>query len=224
METFQSLVEKKLRDIDSTTVEDIQSNLSQREQNALKSLRKNPHIIIRPADKGGTVVVLDRKLYNKQIFTMLSDSDTYIPLNSDPTNRISLSLVSLLLGGVDLGILTLKQKEYLLVPYPMCPSFHTFPKTLTPPMRPIFVRVGSLVERVCIWLDNLLQPMVQRVWGRIKDTKELLQTFYDFEWKNKYIWVTCDIVALYTSIATKWTDIVIFLILLKLTFLLLQNS
>lgn len=67
-------------------------------------------------------------------------------------------------------------------------------------MHPIIAGVGSLVERVCIWLDNLLQPLVQRVPGHIKDTKELLKTLYDFEWKNHYTWVACDVVALYTFI------------------------
>lgn len=42
----------------------------------VNSLWKNPHIIIRPADKGGAVVVLDRELYNKQVFAMLSELDT----------------------------------------------------------------------------------------------------------------------------------------------------
>lgn len=112
---------------------------------------------------------------------MLSDADTYKRLTSDPTTKMSEFLDLLLQEGIHLGIMNEKQRKYFLVSFPMCPALHAFPKmhkeVFPPPMHPIIAGVGSLAERACTWLDNLLQPLVQRVPGYIKDTKEKLKTF-----------------------------------------------
>lgn len=56
------------------------------------------------------------------------------------------------------------------------------------------------MERVCVWLNKQLQPLVHHVPGHIKDSKELLKAFSNFTWKPHYTWVSCDVTALYTAI------------------------
>lgn len=68
-------------------------------------------------------------------------------------------------------------------------------------MRPITAGMGILMENNCIWLDNLLQPLVSRVPGFIEDIKELLKAFYNLEWHKHYLWVKCEVIALYICIS-----------------------
>lgn len=135
---------------------------------------------------------------------MFSDELTYRTLTQDPTDAVRIALKRTLQKGICLGVINDKIKQHLLPKPPVCPVFHAFPKThigfFSPPMRPIIAGIGSLIENTCTWLDNLLQPLVQRKSGYIKDTKELLKAFNDVEWQSNYRWVTFDIVALYTCI------------------------
>lgn len=45
-------------------------------------------IIIKPFDKGGAIVIMDKIYYVDEILSQLSDTDTYIKLDSDPTFAI----------------------------------------------------------------------------------------------------------------------------------------
>ena len=49
-------------------------NLSKAEYRAIKELSNNTNIIIKPADKGGAVVILDKKDYLAEGYKQLSDT------------------------------------------------------------------------------------------------------------------------------------------------------
>lgn len=51
----------------------------------IESLEGRNDIIIRPADKGGGVVVSDKQFYHNQLMELLGDKTTYKQLTSDPT-------------------------------------------------------------------------------------------------------------------------------------------
>lgn len=137
-----------------------------KENLALKALKDNTNVIIRPSDKGDSEVVLDRGLFVKLVYDMLGDTNFCHKLTSDPTTQVRAALECLLAEGVTLGIIDNKRKEHLLVKDPICSLFHALPKTykqvFPPPLRPIVAGIGSLVENLCIWLDDLLQLLVKR--------------------------------------------------------------
>ena len=54
-----------------------QSNLTPDKSAALINLQKRDDIVIKPADKGGTVVVWDRKLYIKEAYKQLDNPNNY---------------------------------------------------------------------------------------------------------------------------------------------------
>ena len=47
------------------------------ERNAIKTLANNDSIIIKEADKGGAVVIMDKENYKKIVGTMLSYTEHY---------------------------------------------------------------------------------------------------------------------------------------------------
>ena len=63
-----------------------------RQHCVLRKLRKNKEIVITKPDKGNGIVILDRKLYNKAIEEIISDTCKFEKLNEDPTLKRETSL------------------------------------------------------------------------------------------------------------------------------------
>ena len=62
-----------------------QRNLSREEQQALQNLRKYDDIIIKQADKGSAVVIMDKEAYLQEAIGQLNDLEIYQPLVKDST-------------------------------------------------------------------------------------------------------------------------------------------
>ena len=70
------------------------SNITDDEEKALKTLRQRKDIIIKPADKGGAVVVWRRDLYEQEAENQLSNEQFYTRLEGDRTEEISKTIKS----------------------------------------------------------------------------------------------------------------------------------
>ena len=62
-----------------------QNNISLEEKEALRALAGNDKIIIKPADKGGAIVVQNKYGYMKEGLQQLSDEKFYTKLDHDMT-------------------------------------------------------------------------------------------------------------------------------------------
>ena len=80
-----------------------------RQYHALRNLRKNKYIIIIKHDKGNGVIVLDRKLYDKAVQEIISDTSKFEKLNKEPTLKREASLQHFLtkMNMIDFIILVL---------------------------------------------------------------------------------------------------------------------
>lgn len=121
MDKCQDLVERDLTILHSKIQNYDQRNLNWVEKEALLELTNNPNIMIRSADIGGAVILLDTELYQQLNMDLLSDTKTYRPMRSDPTVVFQNKLKSLLKYGVDLGIITEHEADRLYVPCPIIP-------------------------------------------------------------------------------------------------------
>ena len=65
-----------------------QRNLTRDEQRALENLRNYADIIIKQADKGSAVVVMDKEIYIREAMRQLSDQEVYTSLDEDPTKNM----------------------------------------------------------------------------------------------------------------------------------------
>lgn len=94
----------------------------------MESLEKRKELVIRPAVKGGGVVILTKNFYHNQLNEMLMDVDTYKKLNNDPTSQYVNELQALVDSGFTTGILSTKEKKYLVPSSSRIPRIYTLPK------------------------------------------------------------------------------------------------
>ena len=89
------------------------SNIAKQERLALGKLRKEPSILILPADKGRSTVILDKDKYASDVKHMLSDECTYKVLPADPTQKYKKKLIALLKRLKEDKKITESQYRYL---------------------------------------------------------------------------------------------------------------
>ncbi len=73
------------------------SNITPDESRALRSLRRDDSIVILPADKGRSTVVMDKSDYEKKVMDLLSETNTYRKLPRDPAASLERRMNALLL-------------------------------------------------------------------------------------------------------------------------------
>ena len=150
----------------------LKSNLSSEEINALDELKSNTHIIIKPADKGGKIVIWDRNDYIKEAHRQLNDQTYYIQINNDPFVDLILEIstfISYLYRHNHINyqlFLFLDPKSSARIPL-----FYLLPKIHKPgtPGRPIISGCDSPTTKLSIFIDYYLKPMVKRIPSYIQD-------------------------------------------------------
>ena len=86
-ETYLSYLEK--RSLDTEIPSKRYNNLTKDEHDVLYSLKDNPSILIKGADKGYVVVVWDRENYLKEAYKQLDDREVYEKVPNDPNILIN---------------------------------------------------------------------------------------------------------------------------------------
>ena len=163
-ETYLSCLEERLLDIEIPSKR--LNNLTKEEREALYSLKDDPSIIIKGADKGSAVVVWDREDYLKEAYRQLDDKEVYEQFSDDSSvlaNILMKALEKIRLRG-DLPKDTL---DYFLVKDPKFARFYLLPKIHKRlhdvPGRPVISNCGYYTENISSFLDYHLQPLAQKV-------------------------------------------------------------
>ena len=69
-------------------------------------LRKNPEIVIKKADKGSAVVIMNTTDYLREGYRQLSDPNFYTKIREDPTEKISDRICKVLTQMKNLKLIT----------------------------------------------------------------------------------------------------------------------
>ncbi|CAJ0946009.1 unnamed protein product, partial [Ranitomeya imitator] len=202
--------------LETSLVPDPCSNLSISERQALKSLQQDKDLIIKPADKGGAIVVMDKSLYKTQVHCQLSHSATYRTLPANPTSQTQRLIQATLDRFQHLGILDTMTRDFLTKKHPITPVMYILPKIhknlQNPHGRPIVASTDSLVAPISIYLEKILTPLVCNTSSFLLDTGAFLTTIHDISpVPPDTILVSFDVKDLYTSIphsngieSTRW--------------------
>uniref|UniRef100_A0A803JB72 Reverse transcriptase domain-containing protein n=1 Tax=Xenopus tropicalis TaxID=8364 RepID=A0A803JB72_XENTR len=180
-------------------------NLSPAERRAIKTLKEDTSLVIRPADKGGAIVLLDYAYYKQEILGQLADTQMYRSLPCDPTSKFKRELDAILSVALNAGWIDKDTFPYMHNDYPRTPIIYTLPKIhkslSAPPGRPIISAVGSLYQPVSTFIDYYLQPLVKSMPSYTQDSTHLILRLRELgEIPFDSILVTMDVKSLYTII------------------------
>lgn len=116
----------------------------------LQSLCSRKNIVVRPADKGGGIVILDKDKYEEEMYQILNEPGTYTELANNSTNTYKKRLQKLVNKGYDRGILNKKEKAFMIPKAPRIPTIDFLPKIhknpTCPPGRHIVSGINSITS------------------------------------------------------------------------------
>lgn len=111
-------------------------NLTLHQLHLLRDLADDPSITIKPADKGGGIIILDSTTYREEALRQLNDTSSYVKISSDPT-RFILNIVRIMVHkAFSLDYFTKDLADFLIVEHPTVPLFYLLPKIHKPSFPP----------------------------------------------------------------------------------------
>ncbi|KAJ1192716.1 hypothetical protein NDU88_002022 [Pleurodeles waltl] len=116
--------EAVIADVYKITFQKVKNNLLEQEREALDNLEMDKTIEIKPADKGGNIVILDKKDYMDEANRQLATKECYMKLKSNPIEQHKLDLQQMLKKYLELNLIDLDEKRYMTVEHPIIPTIY----------------------------------------------------------------------------------------------------
>lgn len=189
-------------------------NLPQSERKALKELIRCKHIVIKPADKGSSVVILDRDQYIMEVNRQLSNTTYYRKL-AGPIYLQTIDRVNTIINTLkEKKFITAAQRQYLKGDtqprerrFYILPKIHKDPTQWTipyeiPPGRPIVSDCSSETYRTAEFIDYFLNPLSVKHASYVKDTYHFIDMVKDIQAPPNCLFFSIDVESLYTNIDT----------------------
>ncbi|XP_059063837.1 uncharacterized protein LOC131856286 [Cryptomeria japonica] len=171
---------------------------------ALKSLQRDPSIIIKPADKNLGLVVLDKSWYVNEGKRQLGDHNVYCLVEEVPWQVMQIELQAIL----SRYSFFLKNVERFLLKNPISQArpcaFYLLPKIHKPTLvgRPICSYSGYFLEPVSKFLHFMLLPILLAQPNHLADSLSLLQDLRSLSFPRDCFLFSFDVESLYPSIPT----------------------
>ena len=100
-------------------------NLTKNERQAVKSFSQNPNIIIKPADKGGAIVIQDKQKYIEECLRQLNNMEHYNKLHYNPTTEYNNKILKTLQQAIREEQISEEEALYLFNDYPRISNFYS---------------------------------------------------------------------------------------------------
>ena len=212
---IQALIIKDRRAFNAfSPAQESRHNISAMQRRELRDLSSNEDVVVKPADKGGQIIIQDRANYLREAHRQLGDETFYVPLTESMMTETQ-SLVRECIDRITtLGFLKKKQKLYLYGPddprhrvFYLLPKIHKPPESWTiphvlPKGRPIVSDCGSESYRVAEYIDHFLNPISHRHPSYIKDTYSFVSLLRNLSVPAHTLLFSADVDSLYTNIET----------------------
>ncbi|XP_057294607.1 uncharacterized protein LOC130623133 [Hydractinia symbiolongicarpus] len=179
-------------------------NLSYKESTLLQNLKNNPDLVFKPADKGGSLIIMNKTDYIFKVKSQLQNTKYYKKLPFDPTLQIANDISTFFRFLYSRHRITREVANFLepTTP-PRAPLFYGLPKIHKPNvlLRPIVSANDSPTENISAFLDHICQPVMKSLPSYIKDTKHFFRNILELPpLPPNAILVTAYVVSLYTNI------------------------
>ena len=144
--------------------------------------------MIKQADKGGALVIMNRSDYEKECLSQLSNKKFYEELPSDPKmtyrKAINETVDKMHHAKLITDFESEKMKEGNRTPcFYGLPRLHN-PFFTFPSLRPICSGSNSCTVRISEFADHFLKPIAQRSFSYVKDTTAFINKLENTQIKN----------------------------------------
>ena len=176
-------------------------NLSKDERKALKELQSDTSIVILPADKGRSTVILNREDYLEKCMDHINNGP-YQLLKKDPTTKIKAKTLKQLKVLKDNEFIDNKLYYYLKPTDSPAPRFYGQPKIHKPgvPIRPIVSYSGSPLYNLNKYIANILKTYVKHENNNAKNSTTFSNYIRNVPIEDDKIMVSFDVTSLCTNI------------------------
>ena len=171
----------------------------------LEKLKRNQSIVIKIADKGGAIVVMDRSEYTELTKKDLNNSKYYTKLEHDNIQDFiseKHKLVEDMKGYLDsTEYETLSDNSNMSTPiFYALPKIHkTFMKL--PPLKPIVAGYQSATVKLFEYVDSFLKPIARKCSSYVRDTTHFLNRLRSLKGiPNDALMAVMDVHGLYNNI------------------------
>lgn len=184
----------------------VYNNMSKLERDALKELNNDKTVVVRPADKGGAIILQNTADYEQEIYRQLGDTHFYRKLSNDPTKTFLTLVHNKLQFWFDKGEINKSEFGFMKNEFPVTPVIYTLPKvhkSHTPPLlgRPIVSGIGSLTSNVSMFVDHCIKPLVCSLPSYTRDSIDFINKLKMTTLPDSDILLaTFDVSSLYTNI------------------------
>lgn len=190
-------------------------NLSRPQRHALTQLRSRKSIIIKPSDKSGGIIILNKSDYEKEALIQLSNKDDFIEVHGreiDIIKQVNKEIETLERQLITEGALSPYLKDSLQQQKPKLANFYILPKihkpvrpeTGLPKGRPVTSGCAAPTRRLDKYLTYYLMKLLPTLPECLRDTTDFLTKLLEIKKINgPCLLYTCDIESLYPSIDTK---------------------
>ena len=170
----------------------------------LNAIKRGNDLNLKKADKGSTLVVMDKQDKIQEGQVQINDLNNYRPLNNPMVTQTQIK-VSRLISELHHGnyIDDMTRKWLLQTPTPpRIPEFYTLTKIHKPTLvgRPIISGCDGPTERISSFVDTLLQPISKTQASYLKDTTDFINFVEKTKVNKNTFLVSMDVTSLYTNI------------------------
>jgi hypothetical protein len=190
-----------------------EKNITTKEHRALLDLMYDENIVIRPADKGSGIVIMNKDKYIEQIEDNLNSNETYIKINDDETTKINNKLKRFVEKLIKEGKIDKELKPYLLPKDIMNGKVQGNPKIHKEgaPLRVIINGRNHPTRNIAEFVEKQLENHVHQLPSFIQDTSDFIRKIGNLPspLPDNCIMFCMDVKALYPSVPRKEARIAI---------------
>jgi len=165
-------------------------------------IKNNPSILFTRADKGNSVVALDKEEYIQKMETNLSDLNTYTLLKRNPANKLLTELKEILKRWLSHKYISVQTHTYLNSSNAILPRAYGLPKIHKHgyPLRIIVSSTGSPLHNLASYLHKILCKSLPVPSSHINNSFELINKLSDVYIPDGFSLVSLDVVSLFTNV------------------------
>jgi len=165
-------------------------------------IRNNPDILFTRADKGNATVVLNTNTYIQKMEELLSDRETYIVVNKNPTPTIEKNLNDTLKKWLHRELISKKEFFRLRSSDSLLPKAYGLPKIhkVNCPFRIIVSSINTTLYSFAKFLQDIIASGSPTCTSHVSNSFELCVALSGLRIGDDQILVSFDVVSLFTNV------------------------